>query len=264
MNSKHYFLILLLALFCQEAITQINTERDFNSYFATHGIEGCFVLFDETDNEYIKYNSSLCDTGYLPASTFKIPNSLIALEENVVSDTNDIIKWNGHEWPHAVWNKDQTLKTAFQYSCIWVYFEFAEQVGIEKYHHYLEKFNYGNKNLSGPPNHFWLEGSFKISANQQVEFLRNFYNHKLEISERSTSIIKNIMVLEQTPSYKISGKTGGTKINENEYIMWLVGYVEAANKTYFYALNFKANNFNKTKNARFEITKSILEELGII
>lgn len=133
-------------------------EKDFKYIFDKYEVDGCFILFNQTDNEYIKYNSNLCDTGYIPASTFKIPNSLIAIEEGVVIDTNQVIKWDGHTWPKKPWNQDQTLKTAMKYSCIWVYFGFAEQIGIEKYYKYVKSFDYGNKDLTGSPTRFWLAG----------------------------------------------------------------------------------------------------------
>lgn len=81
---------------------------NFKTHFDKYGVKGCFVLFDQAENEYIRYNSGLCDTGYIPASTFKIPNALIALEEGIIRDTNQIVKWDGHEWPVKTWNRDQT------------------------------------------------------------------------------------------------------------------------------------------------------------
>ena len=261
---KQTFLILVFELIFHPGFSQKVIEKDFKSYFNKYGVNGCFVLYNPSDNEYIKYNASLCDTGYIPASTFKIPHSLIALEEGVVKDTNQVFKWNGHEWPNEPWNQDQTLKTAMKYSCIWVYFGFAEQIGIEKYQDYVNTFDYGNKDLTGPPTRFWLAGSFRISANQQIEFLKKFYNYELPVSKRSVDIVKDIMVLEQTDTYKFSGKTGSGILNDNDDIMWLVGYLEKDNKPYFYAMNFISNDYEKTKQARYDITKAILRELELI
>ena len=261
---KQTFLILVFELIFHPGFSQKVIEKDFKSYFNKYGVNGCFVLYNPSDNEYIKYNASLCDTGYIPASTFKIPHSLIALEEGVVKDTNQVFKWNGHEWPNEPWNQDQTLKTAMKYSCIWVYFGFAEQIGIEKYQDYVNTFDYGNKDLTGPPTRFWLAGSFRISANQQIEFLKKFYNYELPVSKRSVDIVKDIMVLEQTDTYKFSGKTGSGILNDNDDIMWLVGYLEKDNKPYFYAMNFISNDYEKTKQARYDIIKAILRELELI
>ncbi len=256
--------VLISVLFIQAGFSQTITEKDLGKHFDRYGVDGCFLLFNHSDDEFIVYNADLCDSGYIPASTFKIPNSLIALEEGVIKDTNQIIRWDGREWPNTGWNQDQTLKSAIQYSCVWAYVWIAEQVGIDKYMKYVKLFDYGNKNLAGPPTRFWLAGSFRISAAQQVDFLRRFYNNELPVSRKSVDIVKDIIILEKTGSYKLSGKTGGGMISDTEYIMWLVGYVEREDKTWFYAMNFKTNNFDKTSQARYEITKSILSELKLM
>ncbi|MBN2613068.1 MAG: class D beta-lactamase [Bacteroidales bacterium] len=262
---KQVIFAIAFALIFQAGYSQKVIEKDFKYLFDKYGTDGCFVIYNQSENEYIKYNPNLCDTGYIPASTFKIPNSLIALEENIIKDTNQIIKWDGHEWPNKPWNQDQTLKTAMKFSCIWVYFAIAEQVGTEKYQEYINSFDYGNKNLTGPPSRFWLSGLFRISANQQIDFLRKFYNYELpKISRQSIDIVKNIIVLEQTDDYRFSGKTGGGRLTETDYIMWLVGYIEKDSTPYFFAMNFITNDFNKTIQARYEITKDILRELKLM
>lgn len=243
-----------------EKITELELKLQFDKY----DVDGCFVLFDQTKNEYYVYNKALCDTGYIPASTFKIPHSLIVLEEGLIQDTNQIIPWNGKEWPVESWNQDQTLKTAFRYSCVWAYAEFAEQLGIDKYPRYLDLFSYGNKNLEGPPAHFWLSGSLRINAIQQVNFLRKMYNYEFAISDRSIDIVKDILILKKSDSYILSGKTGAGVLSDTEYIMWLVGYIERESSLYFYALNFVSDNYNATAHARKEIVNTVLKVLELI
>jgi beta-lactamase class D len=257
------FLIATTVIF-QMGFSQKATERDFKPFFDKHGVDGCFVLFNQTDNEFIRYNPGLCDTGYIPASTFKIPHALIALEEKIIRDTSQLIKWNGHEWPNKSWNQDQTLRTSMKYSCIWVYFDFAERIGIEKYYQYINLFDYGNKNLTGPPTRFWLAGMFRITANQQIAFLRKFYNYELPVSRESIDIVKDIITLERKPAYVLSGKTGGGMLNDKDYVMWLVGYVVRDKKSFFYAMNFVTDDFDKLNQARYNIVKDILKELKLI
>jgi beta-lactamase class D len=264
MFMRKILMILLAGLFYQYCLSQKMTEKDFGKYFDKYGVKGCFVLYNQADNEYIKHNPGLCDSGYIPASTFKIPHSLIALEEKVVNDSSQVIKWDGHKWPYSPWNQDQTLKTAIKYSCVWVYVGFAGQIGIDKYYEYVKAFDYGNKDLTGPPTRFWLAGNFRISANEQVDFLKRFYHYQLPVSKHSIDIVKPLIVLEETDAYRLSGKTGGGMLSDTGYIMWLVGYLEKDNKPYFYAMNFISDDFDKTKQARDEITKDILKELKLI
>jgi beta-lactamase class D len=261
---KRIIILIVTCLISLSGFSQKVIVKDFKPQFAKYGVDGCFVLFSQADNEYTMYNPDLCDSGFIPASTFKIPNSLIFLEEGVIKDTNQVIKWDGHKWPRDNWNQDQTLRTAIKYSCVWVYTSFAEKIGIDKYKRYIKSFDYGNKDLSGPPTRFWLDGPFRISASQQIDFLRKFYNYKLPVSKRSVDIVKDLIIIEKTDSYKLSGKTGGGVLSDTEYIMWLVGYLEKDSKPYFYAMNFRTNDFNKLTPVRYSIVKDILRELKLI
>ena len=261
---RRIVLSIIVALIVDVTFSQTIDEKNIKAQFDKYGVEGCFVLFNQSDDITIRYNSALCDSGYIPASTFKIPNSVIALEQGVVKDTSQVFNWNGRTWPNEAWNRNQTLKSAMKFSCIWVYFEIAEKIGIEKYYDYVKSFDYGNKNLVGPPTRFWLAGEFRISANQQIEFLKRFYNYQLRVSKRSIDIVKDLIIIDHTEYYTLSGKTGGGMINDTDYIMWLVGYVEKNNMVYFYAMNFLTENYEKLSLARYDITKSILQELKII
>ena len=256
------FTILIFISF--PSFSQINKTRDFKKHFAKHGVDGCFILFDESKNEYLRYNTNVCDSTYLPASTFKIPNAVIALEEGIVKDTSQVFKWDGKEWQNPHWNRDQNLRSSMKYSCVWVYVGFAKQIGIEKYRKYLNQFGYGNGNLSGPPDLFWLQGPFAITANQQVNFIKKFYHHQLGVSKRSVDIVKNIIIIEKTPEYTWSGKTGSGQLTKTEEILWLVGYIEKDGKNYFYAMNFKANDPDSKRQARYDISREIFKELKLI
>jgi len=262
--KKQILFLLISGLIFQTSVSQKVTEMDFSSCFRKYGVDGCFVLYDQAGNSYVRYHPALCDSGYIPASTFKIPNSLIALEEGLIKDTSQIIRWDGHEWPNKTWNQDQTLKTAMKYSCVWVYIGFAEKIGVGKYAAWLKSFNYGNQNLTGPSARFWLNGPYRISANQQIDFLQKFYNYALPVSRQSVDIVKDIIVLENSDLWKLSGKTGTGILSDAEYIMWLVGYLEEDNKPYFFAMNFKTRDFDKSIKARYSIAKDILRELKLM
>lgn len=222
------------------------------------------MLYDVQKNSHIRYNDSLCAKGYLPASTFKIPHALIVLEEGHVKDTAELFPWNGRVWPHKNWNQDQTLVTAMKYSCIWVYIDFAATLGIPVYQKYADAFNYGNKNLTGPADRFWLSGEFAITANQQVDFLRRFLSYDLPVSTENINTVKSLIVLDSGEIYKLSGKTGGGRLLDEKYVMWLVGFVENTTGSYIFAMNFVADDFTRDQAARMNITRDVLMEYDII
>ena len=234
---------------------------------------GAFVLYDSKRDHYIRYNEARCRQRFSPKSTFKIPNSLIGLETGVIRDAEFVITWNRQKYPpqdnwnqepFAHWAQDHTLRSAIKYSVVWYYRELALRVGQQKMKQYVARFNYGNKTVSGRIDNFWLDGSLRISANEQVEFLKAFYKGQLSVSSRITEIVKDILELEKTPTYKLSAKTGGGSISEGVYIGWFVGYVETKENVYFFATNIEGTKLERIRDKRIELTKQVLVGLGTL
>ncbi len=264
--QARYFISLALLFFIYiNLYSQTEKEKNLENYFKKYNVSGCFVLYDQSNDLTIRYNPEKCDKQYTPASTFKIPNAVIALEEKVIKDEFEIIKWDSTKQPVKEWNQDQNLQTAMKYSCVWFFSELAKKISNKKYQQYINQFNYGNKDITGQPYRFWLAGLLRISANQQIEFLKQLYNYQLGVSNRSIDITKNVILLENNENYKFYGKTGSGLIPDNRHIMWLVGFVESNNNVYYYAMNFECDDLNETvRSARNEITKEILKELNVL
>jgi beta-lactamase class D len=265
---KTYLIILLFLLILfygcskkNDALQnkQIGYETDFSKFF--EGYSGAFVLYDVNNKYYIRHNEEQCKKRLSPCSTFKIPNSLIALETGVATDENFLLKWDGTKQWMESWNKDHTLRSALANSVVWYYQELARRIGEEKMKEYIQKINYGNMDISGGLNKFWLMSSIEISANEQVEFLLKLYKNELPFSERTTNIVKDIMTLEKTDKYVLRGKTGSGEKKENNYTQgWFVGYITHENNAFIFATNImaseKANGF-KAKEITYEILKSL-------
>jgi len=257
--SKKLAILTALILSISNGFSQNSKRMQIDSLFNSLTIKkGSIVTYHLSNKEYFRYNPSMCNTGYLPASTFKIPNSLIALELGIVSDVNQIIKWDNIKSSNESCNSDQTLASALKNSCIWVYSEFANKIGINQYKDYINKIDYGNKQIDyGPKNRFWLEGDFKISADQQVEFLKKFHNYELPFSKGNIDDVKKLILLRDTPNFKLSGKAGTEFISNKEVIVWFIGYVEMPNETVFFSINFIHHEINSTSKIRGELLSKI-------
>ena len=131
--------------------------------------------------------------------------------------------------------------------------------------YYVDAAHYGNQNISGQIDTFWLEGGLRISADEQIEFLKRLYQGDLPFSQRSMNIVKEILVLEKTESYQLSGKTGSVqRITPHEG--WFVGYLETSGNVYFFATNYESSSsdgFANGDTAR-KISLDILQGLGLI
>ena len=235
--------------------------------------KGAFVLYDLRNNRYLRHNEIRCRRRFTPASTFKIPNSLIALETGVVRDADFVIPWNRQRYPNEGrptiapfihWWQDHTLRSAMKYSVVWYYMEVAQRVGAQRMQKFVTQFRYGNRDTSGGIDQFWRNSTLQISADEQVDFLRRFYAGKLNVSNRSTAIVKDIILLEQTATYKFSGKTGAAPIDNGGTLAWFVGYLEREGDVYFFALNMDGANYEAIRDERINLTKRILTELGYL
>lgn len=162
----------LLILFLSVVFSGCNNSTMTNKYIEDNNIDATIIVSSLNTGKENIINKERCIQRFLPASTFKIPNTLIALQQGVVKDENEIIKWDGKDKGLKEWNEDQTLKTAFPVSCVWFYQELAKKIGLENYSEYLNKMNYGNKKTGTSVDTFWLEGDIRISAKEQVEFLK--------------------------------------------------------------------------------------------
>ncbi len=266
---KPYFQILLIILVSTSACIRTAVEptseirSDLGTFF--HGRDSAFVLFDQKANHYIRYNPERCAEGFLPASTFKIMNAMIGLETGVIPDENYVIQWDGTHYQVPEWNRDHTLKSAVQYSVVWYFQELARRVGKENIQHYVDAVGYGNKDISGNLDSFWLDGSLRISADQQVEFLKRLYTGKLPFSERSMTIVKDLIIQEKTDTYTLRGKTGSV-VRVDKYQGWFVGWLETKDNVYFFATNLETSNPDGFANGieAQKISVSILKYLKLI
>lgn len=258
--------IIAFALISLAAQSQQITEKDFNTYFDQYGIKGSFLLYDLKKGLYIAHNLPRCKQGFLPASTFKIPNSIIGLETGVIPDTNFVIKWDGVKREIESWNKDHTLASAIQASCLPYYQELARRAGIERMKEMLTKLNFGKMDVRADNvDSFWVRGDSKVTAFEQIDFLKRLYQNKLPVSQRSMDMVKQLIILDQKPAYVLRGKTGWSQAN-NYNVGWFVGWLERDGNAYIFALGAEATMPTPEgfSGGRRKITEAILKEMGLM
>ena len=262
----------LIVLFCFLSISpKVSGQVDLQQSFRECSIKGSTTIYDYK-NQYWIYSDSLDALKLsLPASTFKIINLLIALEIKVIKDENEVIKWVGktdttlYGYRPEIY-KDMTLREAFEVSAGWVFIELAKKIGKKNYTKYLNACRYGNLDLSMKDVDFWNFGSFGISPQNQVMFLKAVYEEKLPFSKRNYEILKRVMVVEKTNDYTIRAKTGWTRDGGVDSGWW-VGYVESRENTYFFATRISKKRSESNPNfgqCRKTITKTILKQINAI
>lgn len=246
---------------------EIAQNIDFTRHFQGLGVEGSILIYDSNSNRVFQHNPSRNATPFLPASTFKILNSLIALETGVISDEIAVLTWDGFQRKLPEWNRDLNMREAIKLSAYWFYQVLARRVGHEQMQKWVTQVGYGNQKIGSQEDidKFWLRGELRITPEQQIQFFRRFYNNDLPFSKRSLSIVKDIMIMEKTPDYTIRGKTGWVGFDDGvkPQIGWLVGYLEKGKNVYFFATNIEIRN-EKDPSARMELTRRCFQDLRLL
>ncbi len=237
-------------------------DPDLARLFRSVGVEGTIIIAPLDGKETFVYNKARSEKRFTPASTFKIPNTLIALQEGAVKNEKEVIRWDGKDKGFEAWNRDQTLETAFPASCVWFYQELAKRIGDRKYVSWLSKLGYGN-GMTGPDvTTFWLDGQLKISAKEQIDFLKRLYEERLPFRKESLRLLKRLMIVEENPRYTVRAKTGwAMRIDPQQG--WYVGYVETGGNVWFFATNIEIRK-KGDENLRKAITMDALRVKGII
>ena len=242
---------------------QVAQRLNCASYFREQNIQGSIIIFDRNKNLFYQDNNSRNETGFFPASTFKIFNSLVALETGVIKDELAILTWDGIKRDFDFWNRDYNMRQAIKYSAVWFYQVLARKIGHQRMQEYINKVGYGNRNigLEKDLDRFWLSGELRITPKEQINFLRRLYAGNLPFSERSMNIVKDILIVEQTPEYTLRAKTGWTTAPKPD-LGWYVGYLEQNDNVYFFATNIDIVKPEDAK-ARLSITRRCLQDLGL-
>ncbi|WP_419211882.1 class D beta-lactamase [Maribacter sp. X9] len=277
MRITSYALLLIVVCCCNSKNKSIDKKDtivskhevlvpEFQKILDVAQVKGSILIYALEDDIYYSNDYQWARKEHLPASTFKIANSIIALETGVVADDSTLFKWDGTKRSIKNWEQDLILKDAFHFSCVPCYQEIARKIGLKRMTHHLDELNYGSMKVDTTNiDLFWLEGESRISQFQQIDFLKRFYRSELPISERTDIIIKRMMVIEKNDEYTLRGKTGWSTSNGIDN-GWFVGYIELSNRPYFFATNLEPEQqFEMAKFAtiRKEITFMALQQLNI-
>jgi len=268
--QKFSNVMLRFFLFCSVAIgfiactpNNVTVDDSLGKYFKENNVEGCFALFNNGNGKFTVYNlNRYKDSAYLPASTFKIVNSLIGLQTGIISDPKMVIKWDSVVRPVAEWNKDLSMREAFRVSAVPYFQEVARRIGKDTMQLWLDSLHYGSTKIKSRIDSFWLDNSLKITPDEQLGLVKKLYFEQLPFYSAYQDTVKNLMLFEDKPEYKLSYKTGwGQKENGNQ-LGWMVGWIEENRHPYFFVLNVESKDKNiDMSNVRMKILKDILKQL---
>jgi beta-lactamase class D len=237
---------------------------ELNQAFEAERVTGTIALVDTQDGVVGCSNLKKCQTAVTPASTFKIPHSMVALETGVVEGPDTLLPWSHQTYTNNDWNQDLTFRDAFRLSCVPCYRAIARKLGDATEQDWLNKLGYGNRSIEGGVDKFWLGGGLRITALEQLDFLRRFDGDRLPISSRTADLVRDIMTIDVTESYVLRGKTGSAlPPDEPVETLWFVGWLELGERRVFFAtlLDSHSGDVDPLR-VRRSVTERILKSKG--
>jgi beta-lactamase class D len=262
-TGLHIANFALLISFCSCSVNRAKIDNSLKKYFDDNKVDGCFTMFNNADGKVTVYNLTLDTVRFLPASTFKIMNSLIGLEIGKITDEQMVIKWDGVKRSREEWNKDLTMTEAFKVSAVPYYQEIARRIGRDTMQQWIDSLHYGNMKIGKNIDSFWLDNSLQISPDEQLGLVKRLYFDQLPFQKRTQQIVREVMKQEDNTQYALYYKTGWGYDEKNNSIGWMVGWIEENKHPYFFVTLVKSPDATiDMKTIRLNITKGILKQLG--
>jgi beta-lactamase class D len=270
-NRRHALGLLAAAsLVPPRSFANVSYQRseyrdDLAKRFFDVGTVGTFIGYKTDDYLMIASDKVRSGEDKLPASTFKIPNSIIALETGVVEDPDkDVFKWDGVTRSIEAWNKDHTLRSAIAVSAVPVYQEIARRIGAERMQKYLDLFEYGNRDIGGGIDQFWLTGNLRIDPVQQIDFVDRLRRGVLPVGKRSQQLACDILPVTKVGDATIRAKSGLLGAEQGKPSLgWMVGWVEKGSSRTVFAMNMDCKEPAHIA-ARMTVTQQCLADIVAI
>ena len=252
------------------SFNNVKEDKSLEKFFTDNKVQGCFALMDNGTGRFTVHNlARYRDSSYLPASTFKIVNSLIGLQTGKISSDSMVIKWDGVERYIPDWNKDLTMYEAFRVSSLPYYQEVARRIGKDTMQFWIDSLGYGARNddekvrITGSVDSFWIDNSIKVTPDAQLGLVKRLYFDQLPFFKTYQEMVKRAMLFEDNTKYRLAYKTGWGYAPNGNMIGWVVGWIEENNHPYFFVLNLETpdKKFDMYQ-IRMNMLKGILKEQG--
>jgi beta-lactamase class D len=251
----------LLPLAAGAGAAETVERDDLLTAFRDKGLAGCFALVDAASGRSTLVGAARARQRFVPASTFKIPNSLIAFETGVVRDADEVLPYGGGPVSVPAWAKDMSLREAMPISNVPIFQEVARRVGLARYRDWLVRLDYGNRDPGTVVDRFWLEGPLRISALEEAAFNARLGRMALPASPRAQGLVHEITRVESRDGAVLHAKTGWYVQRGQTSIGWWSGWIARAGTVQAFTLNMDMPQMAQAP-LRLEVARALLDRLG--
>ncbi|MEU8303114.1 class D beta-lactamase [Actinomadura sp. NPDC048955] len=239
------------------------TERDdLLAVFDAAGVRGSFALLDVKTRNTTVVDRRRAETRLVPASSFKVPHALVALETGVVKSPDEVIPWDGTPQPFPEWEQDMTMREAIRISNAAAFQVIARRIGLKRERQWLHRFGYGNRQTGTKVDRFWLDGPLEISAVEQTRFMERLAAQRLPASREHQRTVRDLIKQEEKDGYKLYAKSGWQNA-PGPGTGWWAGWVERDGRGYTFALNLDVVKDGDAAK-RATVSRELLQRLNVL
>ena len=247
-----------------------NERAGFDALFGT--MMGTFVLYDDIEGITLVHDPARAQQRFSPWSTFELPAILILLDSGVLPSVDQKVPWDKERYPvhdslpdylKVEWGQDHSLQSAYHSYAVWLFLDQMDKVSCDMIKNYLTNFSYGEWGGGDCSTGFWLGKELKISAAEQVKFLRALIGRQFALKSEVISAVLPMMLVQKGENYQLAFKTGSGATDDQAF-GWAIGYVIKEGRYYFFAMNLSASSYQELSDRRQEIMMGALERLGLI
>ena len=232
-----FFLVCVVVFACTP--NNVKTDAAIAKIMDSAGMKGCFAIMENGSGQFTISDLTMYkDSAYAPLTTFFALPSLIALDRGYINH-------NADSWIAA----DSTN----------YYVGLMEKISRPDLIKTIDSLHYGKGIISASMTDFWKDASLRITADEQLGFIKKLYFNELPFQKRSQEIYKKMILKEDNAGYKLSYIEGADSVANNA--AWIVGYVEENKHPYFFVMHTTTMHSNKKS---IEVLKSILLQQGFL
>lgn len=212
----------------------VHVEPSLQRFFSEAGVDGTFVLYDASADRLTASDAQRANQRFIPASTFKMLNSLIALETKAVLTPDEVFAWDGSPQPYKSWERDMTMRDAVRESAVPVFQQIARRIGLERMRDYVARAGFGNAEIGNVVDRFWLDGPLEISAREEALFATRLGQRRLPFAPAVQLTVRDLLAADQGDGYRVFAKTG---YSTTASLGWYTGWVERDDRVYGFSVN---------------------------
>jgi beta-lactamase class D len=249
--------VILLSVFAFNACTvnNVTIDDEIGGILEKHNVKGTFGMFDNSRGTFTVYDLDRFKQNYAPGQTFNIVSTMVALHTGKLTDDSSMVKANDSS------GSSLNIYTAFRANSTPHFETVASLIGKDTMKFWVDSLKYGNRKIGNDLQHFWMNDSLQISADEQLGLIKRLYFKQHPIRASVQESLKKMLIVENNAQFQTAYQLGSVRLKGRQ-LGWVVGWVEENRHVYPFVINFDAGAEADTNAIGKQLMDDILAHIG--